>query len=93
MCKSGFKKVMIDNTKSDNNFRRKKKALSKIATVIIIIVCFISIILSVGSSKITNLTRKSLTDAYIDLCDHLEENYILNDWKFACCDNTFSSLK
>ena len=60
---------------------RKKKVLSKIATVIIIIVCFISIILSVGSSKITNLTRKSLTDAYIDLCDHLEENYILNDWK------------
>ena len=60
---------------------RKKKILSRICTVITIIICLISIILSVGCSKITNLTRKSLTDAYIELCDHLEENYILSDWK------------
>ena len=62
---------------------RKKKVLSKIATVIIIIVCFISIILSVDSSKITNLTRKSLTDAYIDLCNYLEENDIELTYKLS----------
>ena len=59
----------------------KKKIIYKIYKIIVIIACICFIILSISSSKITNLTRKSLSESYISLCNYLEKNYIMNDWK------------
>ena len=49
--------------------------------IMIIIVCIIFLVLSLFPDKITNYTRKSLSDSYISLCDYLEKNYIMNYWK------------
>ena len=58
-----------------------KKVIYNTVKVIIIIVCIICTILSIDSSKIANYTNKSLSDAYISLCDYLEDNYVLSEWK------------
>lgn len=59
----------------------KKKIVKKIYFSLAIIVCFICSLLSIDSSKVANYTNKSLSDAYISLCDYLEENYVLSTWK------------
>ena len=59
----------------------KKKIVKKIYFSLAIIVCFICSLLSIDSCKVANYTNKSLSDAYISLCDYLEENYVLSTWK------------
>lgn len=59
----------------------KKKMVYNIGKAIIIIICLFFCIISIYTNKITNYTRKSLSDAYISLCNYLEKNYIMNDWK------------
>ena len=59
----------------------KKKIICNISKVLIIIVCIYFFIASINSSKITNYTRKSLSNSFIALCDYFEKNYIMNDWK------------
>ena len=49
--------------------------------IIIYFLCSICLILSIYPNKIVNYTRKSKLDAYISLCDYLEENYILSEHK------------
>lgn len=60
---------------------RKKKLITRIIKILIVIICFICLLLSMFPSKVANYTRKSLEDSYISLCDYLEENYVLWDWK------------
>lgn len=59
----------------------KKKLVNNISTTIIIITCAMLSLSSMNSTKITNFTRKSLSNSYISLCNYLEKNYIMNDWK------------
>ena len=35
------------------------------------------------SQKVANYSAQSLSDAYVSLCDYLEENYVLGEWKKA----------
>lgn len=59
----------------------KKKITYNIGKTITIILCIIASLIAVDSLKITNYTRKSLSKAYIALCDKFEKEYILKDWK------------
>ena len=59
----------------------KKKIVYSIGKIIILIVCIFCSILSINSGRITNYANKSLSDAYTSMCDYLEENYIMNEWK------------
>lgn len=59
----------------------KQKTVYNIGKIIIIIACVFCSILSINAGQITNYTRKSLSDAYISMCDYLEENYIMSEWK------------
>lgn len=59
----------------------KQKVICCIGKIIIIIACIFCSLLSIHTSQITNYTRQSLSDAYVSMCDYLEENYIMNEWK------------
>ena len=59
----------------------KKKITYNIGKIVTIILCIIASLIAVDSLKITNYTRKSLSKAYIALCDKFEKEYILKDWK------------
>lgn len=59
----------------------KKKIIYNFSKILIIIGCIYFSIASIDSNKITNNTRKNLSNAYISLCDYFEKNYIMNDWK------------
>lgn len=60
----------------------KKRWLYNISKVATCFGCLFLTVLTISfASSYTNLTRKSMTDGYIALCDELEENYIMNDWK------------
>ena len=61
----------------------KKKVLYKISSTLIIVVCLAFVVLSLSPNKIANYTRKSLSNSYISLCDYLEDNYVLSQWKKA----------
>ena len=57
-----------------------KKPVRIITNIACIIICLVLIVLS-ASNKVVNYTRKSMSDAYLSLCDYLEENYVLSEWK------------
>lgn len=59
----------------------KKNIIYNVSKVVIILVCIFLSLRSINSNKVTNYTRKSLSNAYISLCDYFEKNYIMNDWK------------
>ena len=59
----------------------KKKIIYNIGKTITIILCIIASLIALDSLKITNYTRKSLSKAYIALCDKFEKEYIMKDWK------------
>lgn len=59
----------------------KRKVIHKISMVLTVIICLICTLYSLFPTKITNYTRYNLTDAYISLCNYLEKNYIMNEWK------------
>lgn len=59
----------------------KKNIIYNVSKVLIILVCIFFSLESIDSNKVTNYTRKSLSNAYISLCDYFEKNYIMNDWK------------
>lgn len=65
----------------------KKKVLNVIYKIVTIIICFICLMLSINSSKVANYTNKSLSEAYISLCNYLKDNYVLSDWKKINYDN------
>ena len=65
----------------------KKNIVYNIGKIIIIIICIFFSVISIYPNKITNYTRKSLSDAYISLCNYLEKNYIMNEWKKIDYDN------
>ncbi|MEE1173344.1 MAG: S41 family peptidase [Ruminococcus sp.] len=59
----------------------KKKPLKIICNVFCVAISLIILVLSLGSGKVANYTRKSMKDAYLSACDYIEENYVLADWK------------
>lgn len=59
----------------------KKEIIYNIGKIIIILTCICFLLISIDSNKYTNYSRKSLSDAYISLCNYLEKNYIMNEWK------------
>ena len=59
----------------------KKEIIYNIGKTIIILTCICFLLISIDSNKYTNYSRKSLSDAYISLCNYLEKNYIMNEWK------------
>ena len=60
----------------------KKNALYKVSSVMTAVICLISALVPIYTSvKVINYTRKSLSESYVSLCDYLEENYILGEWK------------
>ena len=59
----------------------KKKLIYNISKTITITLCIIASLIALDSLKITNYTRKSLSKAYIALCDKFEKEYIMKDWK------------
>ena len=59
----------------------KKKIIYNIGKTITIILCIIAALIALDSLKITNYTRKSLSKAYIALCNKFEKEYIMKDWK------------
>lgn len=59
----------------------KKKTLLRAGTVAFAVICAVCSVLSIYSTKNVNLTRTGLSEAYISLCDYLDENYIMAEWK------------
>ena len=59
---------------------QKKRLLKIIGNILCITISLVFSVLSV-SNKTANYTRKSMSDAYISLCDYLEENYVMSEWK------------
>ena len=59
----------------------KKKLLYKIGSLLITVICLAFVVVSIYPNKVANYTTKSLSDAYVSLCDYLEENYVLSQWK------------
>ncbi|MBQ1195547.1 MAG: hypothetical protein IIX44_04810 [Clostridia bacterium] len=59
----------------------KKKMLLRVGTVAFAVICAVCSVLSIYPTKKVNLTRKGLSEAYISLCDYLDENYIMAEWK------------
>ena len=59
----------------------KKKIVYNTSKVIIVLFFIFSCIEIISSGESMNFTRKNLSDSYIALCDYLEKNYIMNDWK------------
>lgn len=59
----------------------KKKPLKIIGNVLCVAISLILSALSLGSGKVANYTRKSMSDAYLSACDYIEENYVLAQWK------------
>ena len=62
-------------------FLFKKKTPFIIMKVFTYIIFFISLFLSIDSFGPINYTRLELKNAYIKLCDYMDNNYILSDWK------------
>ncbi len=59
----------------------KRKLLLRVGSAAIAVICAVCSILSIYSTKNVNLTRQGLSESYISLCDYLDENYIMSDWK------------
>lgn len=59
----------------------RKRLVYIIGAGVSIAVSFVLALSSLYSSKVANYSGKSLSDAYISLCDYLEENYVLSEWK------------
>lgn len=62
-------------------FFKKNNLAKKLYNVLTVIICLICFLMSFDSGKVFNFTRKSLTDAYVSLCDSLEKYYVLSEWK------------
>lgn len=67
----------------------KKKLMYNIGKVIVVIACVFCSILSLNSGKVANYSNQGLVDAYLSMCDHFEENYIMSEWK----DIDYEALK
>lgn len=59
----------------------KKKIIRIVYIIITVIVCLGCLVLSIDSNKVANYSNKKLSEAYILLCDYLEKNYVLSEWK------------
>lgn len=59
----------------------KKKMLYRIGSVLCVLICAVFAVLSLMLPKTANFADKSLSEAYISLCDYLEDNYVLSEWK------------
>ena len=67
----------------------KKKLMYNIGKVIVVIACIFCSILSLNSGKVANYSNQGLVDAYLSMCGHFEENYIMSEWK----DIDYEALK
>ena len=67
----------------------KKKLMYNIGKVIVVIACIFCSILSLNSGKVVNYSNQGLVDAYLSMCGHFEENYIMSEWK----DIDYEALK
>lgn len=61
----------------------KKKPIRIIGNILSVMVCFVLAAWSLEGTKFADYTDKSMSEAYISLCDFLEENYVLSEWKNA----------
>ena len=59
----------------------KNKVVYNIGKMLIVMVCIFCSILSINFGSVTDYTNKSMCDAYLSMCNYLEENYIMNEWK------------
>lgn len=61
----------------------KKKPLRIIGSIICVVICLAHSVLSFDTGKIADFSDKSKSEAYISLCDFIEKNYVLSEWKNA----------
>lgn len=61
----------------------KKKALGIIGYIVCVVSCMVHSFFCLDTGKPADFSGKSKSDAYISLCDFLEENYVLSEWKNA----------
>ena len=61
----------------------KKNALRIIGNIVCVVSCIVHSVLTLDTGKPVDFSDKSKSDAYISLCDFLEENYVLSEWKKA----------
>ena len=59
----------------------KKKALGIIGYIVCVVSCMVHSVFCLDTGKPVDFSDKSKSDAYISLCDFLEENYVLSEWK------------
>lgn len=59
----------------------KKYKIFKYVALAFIIICLVFSIFPLYAQKTANFTRQSMSEAYVSLCDYLEENYVLSEWK------------
>ena len=67
----------------------QKKTIYLVGKAIVVSICVLCSILSLNAGRITNYSNASLTNAYLSMCDYLEDNYIMNEWK----DIDYKALK
>lgn len=59
----------------------KKNKLFKFGSIFCIVIGFVFSVLPLYAQKTANFTRQTMSEAYVSLCDYLEENYVLSEWK------------